>query len=76
MLMNTMSIAGTQEPIKNKMILNELICHLEVTKDQHLAEFMSTYVKEIQVYFHNDSMVSRNDVLPLYSEVETSVYRP
>jgi hypothetical protein len=58
------------------MILNELICHLEVTKNQQLAEFMSTYVKEIQLFILRDEMVSRNDVLPLYSEIETSIYRP
>lgn len=66
--MNTTTIAGTQEPIKNKMLLNEFICHLEVTKNQQLAEFMATYVKEIQLYMHNDQMVGRQDVLPLYSE--------
>lgn len=37
---------------------------------------MSTYVKEIQLYIHNDVMVSRNDVIPLYSEVDASIYRP
>lgn len=52
-VMNTTTIAGTQEPIKNKMLLNEFICHLEVTKNEHLAEFMASYVKEIQLFIHN-----------------------
>lgn len=52
-MMNTTTIAGTQEPIKNKMLLNEFICHLEVTKNEHLAEFMASYVKEIQLFIHN-----------------------
>jgi len=37
---------------------------------------MSTYVKDIQLFIHNEEMKERNDVIPLYSEIETSQYNP
>jgi hypothetical protein len=47
-----------------------------VSANKHLEEFMGTYVKEIIMFYHSGEMVSRNDFLPLYSEVETSIYEP
>jgi hypothetical protein len=58
------------------MILKELTCHLEVTKDQNLEEFMATYVKEIQMFRFNEEMIDRNYVLPLFNESEASIYTP
>lgn len=37
---------------------------------------MATYVKDIQLMLHNNQMVSRNDIIPLYSEVDASIYNP
>lgn len=37
---------------------------------------MATYVKDIQLMLHNNEMVSKNDTVPLYSEVDATVYNP
>ncbi len=47
-----------------------------MTKNQELEEFMQTYVKEIQMFIQNEQMVGKNEVIPLFNEVETSVYQP
>lgn len=58
------------------MLLKELVCHLEVTKDKDLEEFMATYVKDIQMFLFNEEMIDRNYILPLFNEAEASIYTP
>lgn len=74
--LNTSDIAGCAEPLKNKMLLKEFILHLEVTKDEVLEDFLKTYVKEIQMFILDEQMIGRNEVLPLFSEIEATIYTP
>jgi len=54
MILNTTDISGSAEPIKDKMLIKELLCHLEVTKNQQLEGFMHTHVKDIQIFIMNE----------------------
>ena len=37
---------------------------------------MKTHVKEMQIFIMDEEMLSRNEVVPLFSEVETTIYTP
>lgn len=37
---------------------------------------MHTRVKDIQVFIMNEEMLSRNEVVPLFSEIEATIYSP
>lgn len=58
------------------MQLKEFLCHLEVTKNEELEDFMKTQVKDLQMFLLNEQMISRNDIIPLYSEIEATIYTP
>ena len=42
------------------MLIKELLCHLEVTKNEELEAFLKTYLKDVQIFIMNEEMLSRN----------------
>jgi len=53
-----------------------VIAQLETPVSKDLEEFLVTQVDIIQAYYFKDQMVGKNDLLPLFSEMDVTVYEP